>query len=53
MITDRGVVNTPVFMPVGTAASVKSLDSADIEDTKQKLFWPTLIIYFYDRVKNW
>ncbi len=37
MITDRGVVNTPVFMPVGTAASVKALDSADIADTKAEI----------------
>lgn len=35
--TDRGDVNTPVFMPVGTTASVKALDSADIEDTKAEI----------------
>ncbi len=29
--TSRGVIHTPVFMPVGTVASVKSLDTADIE----------------------
>lgn len=29
--TARGKINTPVFMPVGTVASVKSLDAADIE----------------------
>ncbi len=29
--TARGEISTPVFMPVGTVASVKSLDSADIE----------------------
>ncbi len=29
--TDRGKINTPVFMPVGTAASVKALDVNDIE----------------------
>ncbi len=29
--TDRGQINTPVFMPVGTAASVKALDTKDIE----------------------
>jgi queuine tRNA-ribosyltransferase len=37
MITDHGEVNTPVFMPVGTAASVKALDSADIADTKAEI----------------
>lgn len=29
--TDHGDIQTPVFMPVGTAASVKALDSADVE----------------------
>ncbi len=35
--TDRGVVNTPVFMPVGTAATVKALDAKDIENTKAEI----------------
>ena len=35
--TDRGEVNTPVFMPVGTVASVKALDSEDIEGTKAEI----------------
>lgn len=30
--TDHGDILTPVFMPVGTQASVKSLDSADLEN---------------------
>ena len=29
--TSRGVIQTPVFMPVGTQASVKALDSMDLE----------------------
>lgn len=29
--TARGVVETPVFMPVGTRAAVKTLDSSDME----------------------
>lgn len=29
--TDHGDVETPVFMPVGTQATVKSLDAADVE----------------------
>ncbi|MEK7623142.1 MAG: tRNA guanosine(34) transglycosylase Tgt [Patescibacteria group bacterium] len=29
--TDHGDIETPTFMPVGTQASVKSLDSADLE----------------------
>lgn len=30
--TYHGDIQTPVFMPVGTAATIKSLDSKDIED---------------------
>lgn len=32
--TPHGQVQTPIFMPVGTLATVKSLDSQDIEATK-------------------
>lgn len=32
MHTYHGDVETPVFMPVGTAAAIKSLDSEDMED---------------------
>ena len=31
MHTDHGDIPTPVFMPVGTQATVKALDSADLE----------------------
>lgn len=31
--TEHGSVNTPIFMPVGTAASVKALDARDIDET--------------------
>ena len=34
---DHGEVNTPVFMPVGTAATVKSLDGQDIRGTKAEI----------------
>ncbi len=32
LMTPHGVVRTPVFMPVGTAASVKAVDGRDLED---------------------
>lgn len=32
MITSRGEIKTPIFMPVGTLATVKSLDTKDIKD---------------------
>lgn len=31
LMTPHGAINTPVFMPVGTQASVKSLDPLDVE----------------------
>ena len=31
MHTDHGDIETPVFMPVGTQASVKTLDQADLK----------------------
>lgn len=34
IITAHGAVPTPVFMPVGTQATVKSLDTKDITETK-------------------
>ncbi len=35
--TTRGEIQTPVFMPVGTVASVKALDMADIENMGAKI----------------
>lgn len=37
MNTPHGQVKTPIFMPVGTAATVKSLDSKDIKDAKAEI----------------
>jgi queuine tRNA-ribosyltransferase len=37
MHTERGDVQTPIFMPVGTQASVKSLDAHDIESTNAQI----------------
>jgi queuine tRNA-ribosyltransferase len=35
--TPHGEVNTPVFMPVGTQASVKTLSSQDLEEVGAKI----------------
>lgn len=35
--TPHGTVQTPIFMPVGTVASVKSLDSQDIAQTQAQI----------------
>lgn len=37
METDHGSVQTPVFMPVGTSATVKALDGQDIHGTKAEI----------------
>lgn len=37
MTTPHGVVETPIFMPVGTVGSVKSLDSADVQNTQAQI----------------
>jgi queuine tRNA-ribosyltransferase len=35
--TDHGDIETPIFMPVGTQATVKSLDSADLEKLEAQI----------------
>lgn len=35
--TTRGVIDTPVFMPVGTQGSVKSISTEQIRDTKAQI----------------
>jgi len=35
--TDHGDIETPVFMPVGTQATVKTLDQTDLNDLKTKI----------------
>jgi len=37
LVTPRTVIETPVFMPVGTQASVKSLTSEDVEATSARI----------------
>jgi queuine tRNA-ribosyltransferase len=36
-VTPHGEVETPMFMPVGTQASVKALDAADVEQTEAQI----------------
>ncbi len=37
LITDHGVIETPIFMPVGTAGSVKGVHQHELEnDIKNK-----------------
>ncbi|MFZ2190213.1 MAG: tRNA guanosine(34) transglycosylase Tgt [Candidatus Magasanikiibacteriota bacterium] len=35
--TDHGKIETPIFMPVGTQATVKTLDSSDLKDLKAQI----------------
>ena len=38
MQTDHGVVKTPIFMPVGTAATVKGIFHRDVRDEARMRF---------------
>ena len=42
--THRGKIETPVFMPVGTQATVKACTIDDIKKLVLKLFYQILII---------
>ena len=35
--TNHSIIQTPVFMPVGTSASIKSLDFLDIKELKASI----------------
>ena len=46
--TGRGVIETPIFMPVGTQGSVKGVTQHDLKMTSRpKLFWPIPTIFIY------
>lgn len=46
IITDHGEIETPIFMPVGTRATVKTMASEELKKLAHKLFYQTPIIYF-------
>jgi len=51
--TGHGVIETPVFMPVGTQATVKGLSSRDLaEDLACASCWPTRIIFICGRGRS-
>ncbi|MDQ3008124.1 MAG: tRNA guanosine(34) transglycosylase Tgt [bacterium] len=53
MTTPHGAIETPVFMPVGTQGSVKSLDSHDVENTgAQILLGNTYHLYLRPGVRK-
>ncbi len=37
IITDRGAISTPVFMPIGTRGSVKAVSTAELNDIDAKI----------------
>lgn len=43
--TPHGSFDTPVFMPVGTQASVKGMSPDEVKALVQKLYWETLITF--------
>ncbi len=51
--TPHGDIETPVFMPVGTQATVKGVPPRDLLDLGSKLFSPTHITCICDRAMTW
>ena len=49
----HGMVDTPVFMPVGTQATVKTLSPRDLEELGAQIFFATPIIYICGRGWKW
>ena len=50
--TPHGTVETPVFMPVGTQATVKAMKPEDVEKTGAEIYLEILIIYTLDLVRT-
>ena len=51
--TPHGTFDTPMFMPVGTQATVKTLAPEEYMLWAVRLFCLTLIICFYGLATNW
>lgn len=51
--TPHGVFKTPMFMPVGTQATVKTVTPEELEEMgASKLFFPIHTIFFCGRGQN-
>ena len=51
LTTPHGVIDTPAFMPVGTAATVKGLTQQTLEDLGVQILLPTRIIFTAPRTR--
>jgi glycine cleavage system protein P-like pyridoxal-binding family len=51
--TPHGALSTPVFAPVGTQATVKSLTPAQVEELGAQMVLAKPITSFCGRVMNW
>lgn len=47
LVFDRGVVETPAFMPVGTYGTVKGMTPEEVKKLAHKFCWVTLSICGY------
>ena len=54
IVTDHGIIKTPIFMPVGTCGSVKGVHQNELlNDTlAQNNSWKYLPSFFKTRIKN-
>ena len=50
--TPHGTFTTPMFMPVGTQAAVKTVSPEELRDMAPRLFWAIPIICFSARAQN-
>ena len=48
--TPHGTVETPVFMPVGTAATVKAMLPEQVKELERRSFFPIHTIFISGRV---
>jgi len=45
LVFERGVVETPAFMPVGTYGTVKGMTPEEVKEPAHKSCWVTLSIF--------
>lgn len=53
LTTDHGKIQTPVFMPVGTQATVKSLSPDDLKEIGAQIILANTYYLFESLIKKW
>ena len=50
--TAHGIIDTPIFMPVGTQGTVKSVSPHELEDLGAQITWKYLSSFCKTRYRN-